>query len=156
MKSAEKKPKEAPVKWIETNRKILIASLLNFSNGPISNLNNSKAGWNNVVADFHEKTGLSYNKEKLTHQGSTMKKNYIIFDKFVNNSGFGVDARGAVTGPTEAINAYLASKPKAVQFADEPLHFYSELSILFGSKYLTLLKNFNTRPDFNLSKLEFR
>ena len=74
MKSAEKKPKEAPVKWIDTNRKILIASLLNFSNGPISNLNNSKAGWNNVVADFHEKTGLSYNKEKLTHQVSTMKK----------------------------------------------------------------------------------
>ena len=106
MKSAAQKPKEASVKWIDTNRKILITALLKFSNGPISNLYNSKAGWSNVVADFYEKTNLSYNKEKLTYQVSTMKKNFIIFDKFANNSGFGVDARGAVTGSLEALNAY--------------------------------------------------
>ena len=67
MKSAQKKPKEASVKWIDMNRKILITSLLKFSNGPITNLNNSKSGWSKVVADFHEKTNLSYNKDKLTH-----------------------------------------------------------------------------------------
>lgn len=142
IKAEEPKPKEASVKWTDTNRKILISALLKHSKGPISNLNNSKTGWNNVLTDFNEMTNLNYIKDKLTHQVSSMKKNYIVFDKFANNSGFGVDERGSVAGPPEALNAYFASNPKAIQFADEPLHFYSGLSILFGSKYLTLLGNF--------------
>jgi Myb/SANT-like DNA-binding domain len=112
------KPKEASVRWINTNRKFLISALLKHSKGPISSLNNSKTGWNSVVADFYAKTNLSYNKEKLTHQVSTMKKNFIIFDKFTNNSGFGVDARGAVTDPPEALNTYFASNPKPLLLAN--------------------------------------
>ena len=142
MKAAAPKPKEASMKSIDTNRKILITALLKHSKEPISNLNNSKTGWNNVLTDFNEGTNLNYNKEKLTQQVASMKKNYIVSDKFANNSGSGVDERGAVTGPPEALNASFASNPKAIQFADEPLHFYSELSILFRSKYLTLLENF--------------
>jgi hypothetical protein len=50
-----------------------------------------------------------------------MKETFIIFDKFVNNSGFEVDERGAVTGPPEALNADSASNPKAIQFADDTI-----------------------------------
>ena len=74
MKAAAPKPKEASMKSIDTNRKILITALLKHSKGPISNLNNSKTGWNNVLTDFNEGTNLNYNEEKLTHQVASMRK----------------------------------------------------------------------------------
>ena len=108
MKSSVQKPKEASVKWVDANRKIFITALLNFSKGPISNLNNSKTGWSVEQRCrwllWKDESELQQGKVDIPGVNNEEKLHH--FDKFANNSGFGVDARGAVTGSLEALNAY--------------------------------------------------
>ena len=125
---------EGSVKWLDVNRKVLIDCLLEHSDGRYPNIKNKKSAWKSVVADFNLKTGLKYEKKILASQVQSLKKNWSIFDQFAGNSGFGMDAKGMVTAPPEALNAYFISHPKAAPFSSAPLPFYKELSILFSRK----------------------
>ena len=66
---------------------------------------------------------------------AALKRNLTIFHHYATQSGFGVDARGVVTGAPSALNAYYACHNGASQFANAPLAFYEELLELFGRKY---------------------
>ena len=133
------KKKETVAKWHDSNRKVPISSLVTHSKGRFANLSNDKTAWKKIVVDFNLRTGLDYNKGMLTTQCVAIKKNLAIFDKYVNQSGFGIDSRGVVTGSPESLNAYYVQNPKCVQFADSPLPFYDELLGLFGSKFTATL-----------------
>ena len=115
-------------------RKVLLYTLLKHSNRRFANLSNDKAGWKKVLEEFNLKTGLNYTGDMLTTQCVRLKKNLGYFEKYKNVSGFGMDSREVVTGAPEALNAYYAENPKAVQFSDAPLPFYEEILELFGSK----------------------
>jgi hypothetical protein len=39
------------------------------------------------------------------------------FEKYTNQSGFGMDSNGMVTGSPESLTTYYANHPKARQFA---------------------------------------
>lgn len=137
------------MKWIDSNRRILINLLLKHSNGGYSNMANSKSSWTNVVTEFNEETGLKYDKKVLITQCTTLKTNFVIFHSFANNSGFGIDVNGAVTGPPEAMNGYFISHSKALPFADKPLRFYDELLTLFGSKYHITVHKWYMKIEIN-------
>ena len=68
-------------------------------------------------------------------QVAALKRNLTSFHQYATQSGFGVDARGVVTGAPSALNAYYARHSGASQSANAPLAFYEELLELFGSKY---------------------
>ena len=133
--------KETPVaKWTNIMRKVLLYALLKYSNRRFANLSNDKAGWKKVLSESNLKIGLEYTRDMLTTQCVQMKKNLGYFEKHANVSGFGMDSRGVVTGAPEALNAYYAENPKALQFADAPLPFYEEILELFGSTSLSTSK----------------
>ena len=68
-------------------------------------------------------------------QCGTIKKHFREFEKYANQSGFGMDENGMVTGPPEALSEYYASNPQAKQIANGPLPLYDDLLTLFGRKY---------------------
>ena len=128
--------KKTPVaKSTNAMRKVLLYALLKHSNRRFANLSNDKAGCKKVLEEFNVKTGLEYTRDMLTTQCVQLKKNLGYFEKYANVSGFGMNSRGVVTGAPEALNAYYAENPKAVQFSDAPLPFYEEILELFGSKF---------------------
>ena len=126
--------KKDVAKWSNMNRKVLIDLLTKHSAGRFANLSNDKTAWQIIAEEFKIRTGLEYNKEMLKTQCFSLKKKYLEFTKYANQSGFGMDASGMVTGAPEALNEYYASHPKAAEFADGPLMFFNELTALFGRK----------------------
>jgi hypothetical protein len=69
------KKKETVAKWHDSNRKVLISSLVTHSKGRFANLSNDKTAWKKIVVDFNLRTGLDYNKGMLTTQCVAIKKN---------------------------------------------------------------------------------
>ena len=127
---------ETTAKWSAVIKKVLINALLKYSNGRYSNLSNDKTSWQRVVDEFNNKTNLNYSKGMLTTQCFSLRSGFLEFEKYSTQSGFGMDARGMVTGSPESLNAYYISHPKARVFAEGPLPFYDDLQILFGSKFM--------------------
>ena len=83
------------------NRKVLIDLLTKHSAGRFANLSNDKTAWQIIADEFKIRTGLEYNKEMLKTQCFSLKKKYLEFTKYANQSGFGMDASGMVTGAPE-------------------------------------------------------
>lgn len=132
----EQSKKEGSAKWNPVIKKVLVTVLLSESNGRFSNMSNDKTGWLRVVGSFNKSTGLLYTKGMLATQIANMKAQFMEFEKYANQSGFGMDSNGMVTGSPESLTTYYASHPKARQFANGPLQFHEQLATLFGSKFV--------------------
>jgi Myb/SANT-like DNA-binding domain len=112
----EQAKKEGSAKWNPVIKKVLVTVLLSESNGRFSNMSNDKTGWLRVVGSFNKSTGLLYTKSMLATQSiANMKAQFMEFEKYANQSGFGMDSNGMVTGSPESLTTCYASHPKARQ-----------------------------------------
>jgi hypothetical protein len=68
----------------------------------------------------------------MKSQVAALRKNLKVYHHYATQSGFGVDARGVVTGSPSALNDYYACHAGSSKFANVPLVFYDELLVLFG------------------------
>lgn len=132
---SEPPKKESSAKWTPVMKKLLVSVVLSESNGRFSNLSNDKTGWIRVVEKFNRGANLAYTKGMLTSQIAQMKSQFMEFEKYASQSGFGMDSNGMVTGEKNSLESYHASHPKSRQFAHGPLSLHEDLSTLFGSNY---------------------
>ena len=88
---SSKMMKQPSAQWTTVNRRALVSILLVETNGRYSNLANDYSGWNRVVASLVSKTGFNYTHAMVKIQCGTMKKHFREFEKYANQSGFGMD-----------------------------------------------------------------
>lgn len=66
------------------------------------------------MVTFNREMECNYDKQQLQSQYSILKKNYSVFKKLIENSGFGYDdVRKIPTAPSEVWDAYIAAHPDA-------------------------------------------
>jgi len=74
----------------------------------------------------------------LQSQHATLKGRYVIFQKLLEQSGFGFnDTDCLVTADPDVWNAYILHHPKAAEFRHKAFPLYHQLRIVFTGKFAT-------------------
>ena len=109
----EQAKKEGSAKWNPVIKKVQVTVLLSESNGRFCDMSNDKTGWLRVVGSLNKSTGLLYTKGMLATKIANMKAQFMEFEKYANQIGFGMDSNGMVTGSPASLTTYYASHPIA-------------------------------------------
>ena len=97
-----------------------------------------KETWNAIQKEINRKSSLKLEKDQLQSKYSELKSKYGIFQKIVENSGFGWDEELELcTAPDAVWDAYILLHPKAREFRGKTLPNYNLLHEIFGGRIAT-------------------
>jgi hypothetical protein len=135
---------KSPAKWNDAQKWILADCMVEETQSGVFTDNGFKsAAWNRIHEAFNHICAdrsivCNYDKQQLSSQHSTFKKKFKVFQKLLEQSGFGFnDTECLVTADPDTWVAYISSHPDAAEFKNNPFPFYHKLNIVFTGKYAT-------------------
>ena len=97
-----------------------------------SDSNIKSAEWTKVLNNFNEETKLNCNRQQLQSKIQSLKKQWIVFKKMKENSGWGWDhERNIPTAQDDVWAAYIKAHPEAKEFRYQSLPLFDKLDELF-------------------------
>ncbi|MCI00011.1 hypothetical protein A2U01_0021025 [Trifolium medium] len=136
--------------WNEKNNDIFMnvcIEQVRAGNRPHAHFN--KVGWNNVIKNFNEQNGLSYDYKQMKNKWDIMKKEWQLWEKLKGKeTGIGWDyISRTVTASDAWWQAKIEEYPEAAKFKDKRLKNLPEMEVLFKDIVATGIRKYAPSED---------